>query len=102
MIWLLVLAGLAGVVALVIVGRSIAGARLVPRDLLELGTIDVPARLEPRAEDESPERVLFRFDRVAGSITMMGSFTPILELLWQGPPHMRTLLAEGKLVHPLD
>lgn len=76
------------IIALVIIGKSIAGARPVVQNLLELGTLEVPARMKLRGPDEDPDCVLFRFDRVADSIFMMGSFTPIREQLivavWPG------------------
>jgi hypothetical protein len=62
-------------------GRPAAALPLVTRDLLELGSIAVPSRLEPRLPDETPERVLFRFDRVEDSFFFMGSTTPVRELL---------------------
>lgn len=80
---------LIGVIAFVIIGKSIAGARPVTQNLLELGTIEMPARLKERAPQEDPDCVLFHFDRVADSIFMIGSFTPIREQLtvavWPGP-----------------
>jgi len=57
------------------------GGRLEPRDLLEFGSVSVPKRLEDRAPDGSPERVIFTFDRVANSIFLMGSHTPVAERL---------------------
>ena len=54
-------------VALFMVGRSIANAKFVARPLLELARIEVPARLESRPADETPERVLFHFDYIDDS-----------------------------------
>lgn len=75
-------------VALFMVGRSIANAKFVARPLLELARIEAPARLESRPADETPERVLFRFDYIDDSFSMMGSSTPIRERLvvaaWAG------------------
>ncbi|HWA43105.1 MAG TPA: hypothetical protein VHA10_07835 [Hypericibacter adhaerens] len=68
-------------VVLFVVGRAVANAKLATRELLELGSIEAPARLTPYAPDESPERVLFRFHRVKDSFLWMGSNTPYREAL---------------------
>lgn len=93
------LAVVVGVVVLVLAGRSVGGGKFVARPLLELGTIGMPARLEPRRTDEAPTRVLFHFDWVADSFTLMGSHTPIRERLtiavWPGGADGSTADREG-------
>lgn len=58
-----------------------AASSFAARDLLELGVIEMPSRLEPRPADETAQRVLFRFDRVVDSFFFMGSSTPFRERL---------------------
>lgn len=78
---LIILVAILVLVALFVVGRSVANAKFATRELLELGSIEAPARLEPRAPDEAPERVLFQFRRVVNSFFWMGSNTPYREIL---------------------
>lgn len=78
---LIILVAIVVLIALFVVGRSVANAKFATRELLELGSIEMPARLEPRAPDEAPERVLFQYRRVVNSVFWMGSNTPYREVL---------------------
>jgi hypothetical protein len=78
---LIILVAIVVLVALFVVGRSVANARFATRELLELGSIELPARLDPRSPDERPERVLFEYKRVVNSFLWMGSNTPYREVL---------------------
>ena len=60
------------------------GTRPKRRTLNELGSVDLPARLEDRGSVENRHLARFAFDRTSNSIFMMGSNRPISEKLVLG------------------
>ena len=57
------------------------GSRNKKFGLNELGSVELPSRLESRGVQESAGHASFRFDRTSGSLFMMGSNRPINEQL---------------------
>lgn len=59
----------------------LGSGRTRPQPLAELGTVQVPSRLDPYAAEEGDGFSLFAFDHTPGSILLMGSNRPVSEVL---------------------
>jgi hypothetical protein len=67
-VWLPLGLALASIVLLIVMFNKWADEEAIERDLLELGQVSVPRRMESRSPDENQDRVFFYFERAELSL----------------------------------
>ncbi len=82
------------------------GFRSKTQQLKDLGTVELPSRLEPRSVAQHPGYTTFNFDRTSGSFLNMGSSRPINENLvlavWDQGHQEQAVDIARKVVHSVN